>query len=270
MRSRSSLALVLAGCNRLLGLADVTQRDAAYFDARIDAPFACPPFGEVPHFAHGSQLQVSQQDCFGLSTSDDGRALATCDERSPRVSEGAPDALAPAPGLQGDANTAWFYPRIGPEGDVATIIYRNLSTGMFEATLVHRDATSWSVTSSLLPGTNVFSASGPSRGPNAHVIVDFDAINLHELVYNGSSWDDVRTFQLANYASMIQMSGDGLRIWWYAKNALQYADRPTVDDAFVERGALPGTELFSTGYITQDCSNVYFWALDRVWSAPRI
>jgi hypothetical protein len=48
------LALVLvlgAGCNEVLGLSSTRAIDAGFYDAQIDAPFACPPTGTTPRFS---------------------------------------------------------------------------------------------------------------------------------------------------------------------------------------------------------------------------
>lgn len=271
MQHRSSLlVVVLAACNRLLGLPEVAQRDGAFYDAHIDAPFTCPDFGTLPRFAHDKVVQVSQQDCFDFSTSDDGmHALATCHSASgiDTTSEGVPGMpLRPTPGLQAVADEGYLYPRLAPEGNLATIVHKTLTTA--EAIVVRRDDAGWSTVATLMPGVRVTSASELSRGPNAHVIVDVDGF-LHELVDSGAGWEDRNTFQLSTYLSFLQLSADGLRIWWNSSDAVQYADRPTLDATFVERGAIPGTELFNLGFITPDCGEIYFWALDRVWVAPR-
>jgi hypothetical protein len=266
MPRRSSL-LLLVGCNQILGLPEVAQRDAAFYDAHVDAPSACPT-GEPPRFDHGSLVQILNQDCSGLTISDAGTVLAMCHGVAAGIYEGVLGApLSAAPGFETTSTASFSEAHIAPEGDIATA--RRVTSSGDEAVLLHRDASGWVVTASLSP-LMIGDVSQPSRGPNARVLV-VTGTAVHELVDTGTTWEDRNTYAFAQFTSeMIDLAPDGLHMWWAAgTKGLLWADRPTLDDPFVERGPIPGTEMFNDGFITPDCNKIYFSTLQRAWVAPR-
>ena len=277
MRCRSSCLVLLAGCNRIFGVSLVVERDAAFYDTHVDAPFTCPPIGTAPTFDHGHLVQVLAQTCGLYSQSEDGtRALALCDEG--RISEGAADGslLAPAPGLEGASNISYRSPRLGPDGMTATVVRLTADpSGMnpttSEALLVTRDADTWRTLETIArPAMIALSVSQPTRGPGAHVLVALANNELHEFVDTGTGWDDRYTFMLPSYSrlSSIALSPDGLRAWFDAGD-VYYADRPTMNDPFTDLGPVPGTSGFGKAFIASDCGWIYFSALQRIWRAPR-
>lgn len=106
------LLVGLCACNQVFGL-DPTRH--AYFDAQIDAPFACPPIGTTPHFATNPH-QVVYEDCDQYQVTSDGTlAVVTC---VGVISQGP--ALGPfkaIPELASDGTTQRQNVRISPDGD---------------------------------------------------------------------------------------------------------------------------------------------------------
>jgi hypothetical protein len=268
MQIKSSLLLALVGCARILGVPDVTQRDAAFYDTMTDAPSLCP-IGAPPSFDHGELVQFLDQACMEISISDDDRVIANCSG----ISEGvAGSTLAIAPGLQPGGNVRYTSARIAPEGNLATVVRTTavaVGPDIHEAIIARRDSNGWTPIETLAP-LDASHVSQPTRGPNAHVLVTVDVTaEIHELVDSGVGWEDRNTFKLPQYDnSSIQLSPDGLHLWW-VQSGLKWADRPTLNDVFVERGVVPGTDNFQDGFITPDCNKVYFATLDRLWIAPR-
>src|SRR5689334_19586163 len=103
---RSCSVLLLVGCNQVYGLDPTRASDAAYFDAPIDAPYACPPIGTPPRFSR-SFAQVVAQNCNNYTVSISGRALARCAfAGDQRIAEGAiGERLEIAPGFEGNVTS---------------------------------------------------------------------------------------------------------------------------------------------------------------------
>jgi hypothetical protein len=258
---------VLAGCNSVLGLAPIASRDAAFYDAHVDAPSECP-FDLAPSFDHGAIEQVLDQRCGVFTTSEDGmRAMALCDLA---IAEGANDGslLVPAPGLAMTSDS-YGVPALGPDGMVASVIRFNADLTR-DALIVTRDAGTWRIAATISnAGGAIFSMSQPTRGPGAHVIVDM-VQDLHEFVDTGSGWEDRYTFTLSNYFhGYIQLSPDGLHAWWMRGSTIYYASRATMNDPFTELGRVSGADGVGYVFISADCGRIYFNTLDRIWRAPR-
>jgi hypothetical protein len=67
----------VAACNAVFGIRDTKQTDAAYFDAPVDAPFACPGFGSALEMS-GQLHQEFQQECLDYHVSATGLAAGMC------------------------------------------------------------------------------------------------------------------------------------------------------------------------------------------------
>src|SRR4051794_34587507 len=94
MRSACNPMLVfaLAACNQVFGVHDTVSAGPAFYDAGIDAPFACPPIGGSPPQFSAFLHQDFVQDCADYSIAG-GRATALCSDATSATSinEGARD-----------------------------------------------------------------------------------------------------------------------------------------------------------------------------------
>src|SRR4051812_8468463 len=109
----------LAGCNSVLGNDRAFTRDARYFDAPVDAPFACPAAGSSPAELSPELHGVFIQDCLDYSFQGD-RASASCTDVGGirQIYEGPRDGpLTLVAAIREDSLTVLHdQPRLSPDG----------------------------------------------------------------------------------------------------------------------------------------------------------
>lgn len=273
MRAAASLlALLACSCNEVYGLDRTMGRDAAFFDAGIDAPHQCPPIGTPPRFSRRFR-QVQTQSCIDFVVARTGRTLGYCRfESGFAIAEGTLyGSMARAIGFDAPGIT-YFYPRLAPDGDTAIVRMTDPSTNITFGVFA-RDETAWSLRSQL-PIANGFIATAVTS--NQHVVVVTPS-GLEELVDDGNgfqarSFQDYATLGIDMIGDRIQITADGLRLLAFARRAghpdfqLLYTDRPNDTAPFSAFVPLPDLDFLADGFMTEDCAHLYFSGLGQVFS----
>jgi hypothetical protein len=272
MRAASSLVLLLVGCNEVYGLDSTIRRDAAFFDAGIDAPHQCPPIGTPPRFSQRFR-QVVTQSCRDFVVARTGRTLAFCRIDSLfTIGEGMlGQPMTPARGFD-LPGTDYFFPRLSPDGETA-ILRMTIPAGTYELGVFARGATAWELRSRFtVPDMRVTSAITTNR----HLIVA-TSTHLQELVDDGAGFRDlqVHTFAALGLDALqdqIQLTADGLRLLVYGRRAgattfqLLYADRANDTAPFSPFVPMPDLDFLFDGFMTEDCAHMYFSGLSQIFS----
>jgi hypothetical protein len=282
-------AVALCACNQVLGIRETKERDASisFFDAPLDAPFACPPIGTAPEFSRLFHQQVLQ-DCNNYNISaGTGRAVADCQEPAAQVSQGGvgDTTLTPIPGLGTQGTVRTYEPRISPEGDELLVHHYNgfaLPHDSYE--LLRRDGEMWLPASGFSSGSGVegrvFGAM--TLGPVRRIMMyDLNDATVHELsfdatgvtteihVYTASELGVTFLFVVPN------LTEDGLRMVFVSAPAGQstskamYSDRQSTSDVFRPAVPLPGAPSALDIFLTRDCAKLYFSAAGSVFYAQQ-
>jgi len=288
--------LALAACNQVFGIDHTRHGDASipFFDARTDAPFACPMLGGAPAFQPGL-FQAFQQTCLTYSISSKGtddHGMALCSSASGYgVAYGPVDKPLQqqtwTPGIAG--NLYLGYVRLDPDDDQAIIGYldTNAVPVVTRVQLYSRVSDgNWSELGEIATiQSNGFAqtaiASTPTRGTPRHVIVlDYTLKQLDELVEgdgNTYPWTTtaLQTLDLATVSpqSVLSLSSDGLRLVYFAfagaNEGIYYADRAALMQPFgtpVWLMDLPQTSR-TDPFLTDNCSRLYISGLDSIFYA---
>jgi len=282
-----SVAIVIAmcGCNQVFDLDSTrfVEPPREFFDAPIDAPFACPADSSTPRFSPLLR-QVIAQDCKDYITSTEAqRAMALCvdlDTYELRAAEGPIDGvLTPVPGLD-DASFALQFLRLAPEGNELIAVYYATSRYEFRTYRRQSDAT-WTRAADFGTTTAYLDISGPTRGPNRHVMqTGFDQ-KLHEFVQDaGGQWTEVTSYTASElgvtYPAAPKLSSDGLRLMMTTTPPtstivrVMYSSRPTIQDRFGIAQPLEGVPKTLDAHMNDDCSRVYFSGLESVFFVQRL
>jgi hypothetical protein len=270
-----AIGAVLAGCNQFFELRETREVDAAYFDAPLDAPFACPPIGTPPTFGR-LVYQATSGRCRQYAVSDTG-AIAVCQD-----SAGSPDRISEGP-VGGDLVTAMGFaagdsnPRISPEGDVV-LVTRYIPDNPTPRQILsryQRDAASWSFVGDLpvtIPRLEVpWTISSPTRGPDPRMLVRVPGSPnlLRELdVTTGSMLAEYTPTDLGldGFASGPVLSADGLRFVMSGFRGgewlLFYGDRPDIGQRFGVLVVLNTLSATNPSHLPDDCSRLYFTGLE--------
>ena len=272
-----SSLLALAGCNTVFSLEPTTERisDARYFDAPIDAPFACTPLGAAPP-RYSRALHQITQDCTDYSASPStGLATVLCRESTQvLVEEGPLDGpFVPSVGIDSGPGLAVAHPRLSPEGDeLFTIQSPSGGPGVLVAYARQSNGSWLRAYDVTIPFAVPSSAriGRVTRGPARRVMIGVYDGYVHELEFDrtGAS-KEVGTYGPsnlggANYTeSAPNLSADGLRMIYdtYGDTTvlfMGYADRPNVDAPFGAPRELDGVPSVFDPVMTEDCSRIYF------------
>jgi hypothetical protein len=274
MRAASSLLAVLCSCNEVYGLDPTVRRDAAFFDAGIDAPHQCPPIGTPPMFSRQFR-QVLTQPCVDFVVARTNRTLASCrdDDVSFKMFEGTlyqPMVLASgfdAPG------TTFLYPRLSPDGETAIVRIQDAAGTVTFAEFV-RGATAWTPRAQI-PVAAIIATT--STTTNRHVLVGTLA-GLQELVDAGNGFQATimhgnAALGVAAISNYIHVTADGLRLLvvgtpaGQAGSQLLYSDRATDNAPFAAMQPLPELDYLVGGsFMTEDCAHMYFSGIGRVFA----
>jgi hypothetical protein len=282
------LLVMLCGCNQLFALHETKQvtSDAQYFDAPVDAPFACPPIGTTPRFATNPH-QLAYADCFEYQLSADaGFALVTC---IGQISQGPPAGpFVPVADLASDATSIRQDAWLSPEGDQLVVLEQPQGSGTRFVRYTHAGGDHWTrVGAFVWPAaitTVVFSLSTPTRGsPRRFLAVDNSGY-LDEMIDDGTLDLQVhRRYQqgelgVYNYTQP-SLTPDGLRLVVYAtqpqsggavKQSLWYSDRPSIDADFRPLDPLPDVPIVNDPFLTEDCSRLYFSGIGSIWYVQQL
>jgi len=277
------LVLLLgAGCNQVLGLSSTQVIDAGFFDAQIDAPFACPPTGTTPQFSRVLN-QVVVQPVFEYTTS---MATMRAVAQSPAgVVEGPiDDIMTSATGLGGDpaclSCAQLSFPRLTPEGDG---VY-GVTSSMIGAHLgLYRRANNeWMEVQTFKTPLGSF-LSSVTRGPTRHLVI-YDGVAFHEYAVDdgGSSTEVLPAYQpqdlgLFNLGNPM-LTADGLHMVFpgaavrngTTTTEMYYADRPDLGARFTTATLLVDFPVVDSAYLTEDCSRIYISGLGSLFYAQRL
>jgi hypothetical protein len=289
MRAGGALVLtVCAGCNQWYRL-DSTQlepqRDAAYFDAPIDAPFTCPPPGGSLEFSR--LLHQIPQTCntFELTAAMD-IATAYCSDQMPsQISSGPVDGpLKPNASLVSIGSNVLDNPHLAPEGDQLFVRNWDRNTVVGFVRVYDRTGDSFTLAHDVtMAGTtwDSFVKFGrPSAGPIRRMFLQNpSSSSLTEVSIDGSgvatamhtySYDELGTTYVF---TMPSLSSDGLRIVFEASlgsiNGIVYSDRASIDDVFRAGTLVPDIPPTVDPFLTEDCARLYFSAIGNVFWVKR-
>lgn len=275
--------LALCACNQVYGLAETRPEpvvDAQYFDAPVDAPFACPPLTAPPP-SYSRFLRQIPQDCRDYSLSfATGVATARCFEPRDHVAVGPIDELlGPIAGMTSDpGGVQYVSPQLAPEGDELFYLRVASPNGRIEHRLRNSDGT-WATAVALTPNLPVAASLGtPTRGTTRRMMVKLATTGTDlseiEIAPNGT-WSTVATYGYADlgvyYAtSAPSLSPDGLRLVWSGQDIqtvsekTYYATRPSLSARFESYAPLVGVPGAVSPFMTEDCAKIYFSAAASV------
>lgn len=274
----AAFALTVCGCNQIFDLNQTRLVDAAP-DVAIDAPRVCPPIGTPLRLGRELQ-QVVRQDCTGYTVSRvSGQAAAVCLETMPQYSyfpyEGAIDSEL----SKLDLGLTWVDTvRLFPEGD--RLFVRGSTAAGQSASLYARGPDNlWAPTKEELPANIMNYQLGTfTTGPDRRLVMTTGSgVDEHAQRSDGA-WTLVQSYSGADWACDVvygvTLSPDGLRmlVTCYrsatSKIDTRYAERTSRAEAFgplqVFDGVPQGVYWID---INDDCSRVYFSALQSVFAA---
>ncbi len=263
------------GCNQVFGISETKPVDAApiidaqYFDAPIDAPFACPPIGTPPQFS--PSMHALPQRCENYSASSD-HAVAYCHDLA-RVAQGPVDgpfttisALVPV------ADISYAGPRLAPEGDRLVVTEQTGSTSAALRVFQRGASDSWALAGTVnVPFALDFDVAvgTPTRGPARRMFINNNDGIHRELALDASYQASVHaTYTQAELGVMftygpLNMSADGLRIIYAGRSTtpgvdvVMYGERPSLADRFTVT-RLDVASAAHEPFMTDNCDRIYF------------
>ena len=275
------VALAACGCNQVFGL-EQTIGPSVYFDAPVDAPFACPPVGQTPQFSR--LLHQIPQRCSELSASlIADQAIAMCFEPTMQIAQGtAVGPLEQIAGFETVNRIHYDAPRLMPDGDQVIIRRWDEGTVVGEIRVYNRGADgvltySHEITLPSGAQTDSFVRYGsPSRGPSRRMFYRPNIGPLTELEFGPSGASTIAAtyteddFGVTSFAGLPpSITGDGLRLVMYAGgpegNGIYYSDRAMVTDRFRTASLLMNVPPAIDAFMTDDCERLYFSAINSLF-----
>ena len=273
--------VMLCACNQVYGLEPTATRDAAYFDAPIDAPFSCPPLGAP--LAFSPKLSQLALDCaFYTASTTKNVALASCRDAADvlHVSIGPVDGpftpLAavgtPTPSLE------LSQPQLAFDGDLFLLHGYDISSNVSEVR-VYRDAGGTWVRGGDFPAPLAVTTN-PSRAPGRRVVYQLAPTDVREMYENADeTWSPGPAHPVAMLgvpdARVMWLSPDARRML-FAVNAqstetayLAFTERASTADSFGPHTRLDLPLVFDP-FILEDCSRIYFSGLRSVFYAQQL
>ena len=260
-----ALVVMLCACNQVYDLGPTTLQDAR----PIDAPARC--LGEL-----GFEPQLRQvvfRECNHYTFVND-RAVAACGAQFDlRIAEGDLDGpLVDVELTLTVPNARLGQPRLTPDGELFVI--QRLPDGSGTASVYQRSEAGWTWSRDLPFVIGILHTVGvPSRGPRAHVIVNH-ASTFEEAIDDGNHVWSSTTYPATQLGvdglggGTINLSSDGLRAVFFARESIRYAVRSTIDEPFsgsVPIDAPPAIDPF----LSEDCSRLYFSGLESIFYLQR-
>lgn len=272
-------ALVLVcGCNAVFGLSPTTGPGTTFFDAPIDAPFACPPIGtNLPPFT-GVLVQQILEDCSQYSPSDaSGRAVASCSDPAGGeiICEGPRDQMLTS---AFKLSAIQAQPRLSPDGNT---IYVHDNAPSITVIAYQRTGMTWTraPASDIGQIANASEMSSVMRGPDGdHILftaASATSVALAEWSNAGGTWHQTSLHPASELGLQgiftLALTSDGLRALVFGftpTNVDQtlYTDRPALDAPFRAAQKIDG--LFGVAQdasLSDDCSRIYFTGLGSVF-----
>jgi hypothetical protein len=267
LRSSASAWLLLAGCNQLLGSAEVGSAPARVFDAPLDAPFACPELGAPPHYSpYLHQLPIT--GCTHYSESA-GSMIADCViDGTHTVMEGPIGGeLAVAPGVE--TASVPLFPRLTPDGQHLLI---HVSTQLYAYT---RQGDSWGARAE----TNIFLGDFISystiarQGSAERIILEGAGAVFDEYEHQGDVWTRISSTPHSQYGFTgglggMAMTSDGRRLVISGPAGTFYTDRASFAEPFRIVDTLEAPGAYDV-FITDDCARIYVSGLGSIFYAQQ-
>lgn len=281
--------LVLCGCSRILGLGDVRQRDeidAQKFDARPPNP-TCPAVGAgVPRFGDTLHQVGDIGEYKDYVEATDHSAMVLLDDHAGMLTlyTAPPNGDLALASLNVGTFTIQDARYAGDGGfAVMTGIETINNSVQLDVIAIAPDATgAWTRLGTLpmMPSASNRMAT-PTIGPVRHLVyfdLDPNTANtptLYELAGDATTWTPKGSYPISTIG-LTQLYGisttpDGLALVGSGYAAAGgfitfYTDRPTLEDHFGPVRVLPDvpTDAIVTPYLTANCSELYFGALDRM------
>lgn len=275
----------LCGCNQIFGLEPtqaIPTNDAPYFDAPVDAPFACPPPGSFPTFSR--LLHQIPEHCNGYESSTAaGVATAMCPAGLvAQISLGTLDGqFSPVGTFEQVGMDRLDQPRLAPDGDL--LFVRNWNTSTLTARVKVYGLTSGTFTYSHdLQATFDTSVkfSHLTSGPVRHMLIqDGTSSSIIEYIVDASgALTMIHTYTpgelgLNGIYSIPSLSPDGLRVVFVggtsSSSGTYYMSRAAIGDLFTSPMLIPEVPVNSDPFMTPDCGRLYFSALGYIFWVQR-
>ncbi|HSD90159.1 MAG TPA: hypothetical protein VLB44_21660 [Kofleriaceae bacterium] len=282
MRWATALLLALCACNQVFDLRSTKAIDARrdFFDAPLDAPYACPATGETPAFAPLFH-QVIVQNCKDYAASQARHTgIALCDDQysgNYLLSDGPIDG--PLTEIPGFVDPLWFlqYLRASADGDELFAMY--YSAG-YQVRTFRRTTGGWERRPDFFDTAGYLEFSHPTNGPVRHAMHIDTTGKLLEFTEDAvGNWTQIDSYTAAqlgiDFPGSPSLSGDGLRLMLYGRPGggaqhLAYTDRASLTDRFGPVRRLEGVPFVRDAMMTDDCSRVYFSGLESIFYVQRL
>jgi hypothetical protein len=238
----------------------------------------------VPVYADSLHQMFGVENCLDFIRANDGSTMGRCaDFTGNYVPQAAPPGQKLMPIMfVGDIGYSVVEARLGLGGGFAVFrtLYSDAEVTYHRIVTAHYDASAnaW-VQQDSLPitiGTSLTLLT-PTAGPHPHIAyVDNDTgpYAFHELAYDGAAWAERPSYPLASLGidslqDSIAMTSDGLHVVASTNVGTvrmpMFTDRAAITDGFGPFRALATIPTEAADlFITDDCSQLYFSAIERM------
>jgi len=281
----------LVACNSVFGI-EHTKLQKDYFDAKPDAPFACPTDTETaPAFSQFFVQVVAVDDCRSYTIGGD-KALATCTQQ---VGDLAVEAIEQGPANAPLDTTVHLSPMpagsmsapvLSPDGSELWLSSYDTNTNTTTIGVYSESSSgNWEHQQDVYSTPAFFEVGTPMQaGSNRRVLV-LELGTVHELAENPpGTWTDIHTYntstdlQLGAIYTPPNITPDGLHAVLPAASSglgmnqgVFYLARSDLSQPFGPAISVPGPPPnVQTPFMTGDCSRVYFSGLDSVLYVPTL
>jgi hypothetical protein len=291
-----AVSVALCACDNVFGLHQTQPLlfDAKYFDAPIDAPFACPPTGTVPQFSsllHQDIFQPITEYTISSSTMqamglNGGNVAAGMDDEPMQSTTGFPG------GMFCGSCAAGYHPRLAPEGNSAYIIFApspaiyppkspSLTQYLRGSDGTWTPGSSYSVS---VAATDFISSVTQAALRRIVIYSSGTDDNFYEYALDDSSGaatlvgTHTPVTLGVEFIQNPMLSSDGLRLVFEGSNmadafslTVYYADRSDPSQLFGTATALANVPASDDGqeYLNDDCSRIYVSGLGSMFYAQR-
>jgi hypothetical protein len=277
------VVVMLAGCDRIFGIHDTHELhiDAQFFDAGIDAPFACPAVGAPVYSPLLHQEFV--QNCGEYNISADGTtAVGLCYVGAQASLHIGPPGMPLEPaGIPQSGQGAFAAPRLTPDGNELIVLEYSFNDASVAARHFVRAGSSWQTAGPLPFTLDAYrSISHIARTPTGDrlFVLDSMARNAQEWELSNGTWTQHGPPITADELGVpsffrIALTPDGLHMLISAGGSadqpLFFTQRVTADSPLATAAPAQGVPHVDTPYMTNDCARVYFAGLGSIFYAQQ-